>query len=148
VFDDLEWLRENEDLRRLLNHYAESGAADRDAWQDRLMALEGVEARDLVRLHGLLIGFGWLEQNTGSTAVIRPGAVRGCYRITAAGLCAGKAASGEAAQVEADAAATEEAAVPRRREGRKARPARARKAEASGPATPVLVEGEVVASMA
>jgi hypothetical protein len=147
VIDELELLRENENLRRLLNYYAASGAADRDAWQDRLMALEDVEARDLARLHGLLIGFAWVEQNTGNTAVIRPGAVPCCYRVTAAGLRAVKAASGEV-QVESDVAATEEAAVPRHREGRKAKTARSKKAEANHAETPVPAGSETVASLA
>jgi hypothetical protein len=79
-------LRQSEALARLLTHYADLGAADREAWQDRRMGLEGVEPRDLVRLHGALIACGWVEQNTGATAVLRPGAVAACYRVTAAGL--------------------------------------------------------------
>jgi hypothetical protein len=79
-------LREGEALARLLTHHAELGAADREAWQDRRMGLEGVEPRDLVRLHGHLLARGWLEQNTGATRVLRPGAVAACYRVTAAGL--------------------------------------------------------------
>ena len=47
-------LREGEALARLLTHYADLGAADREAWQDRRMDLEGVEPRELVRLHGQL----------------------------------------------------------------------------------------------
>jgi hypothetical protein len=79
-------LRQSEALGRLLTHYADLGAADREAWQDRRMALEGVESRELVRLHGQLIGCGWLEQNTGATPVSMPGVVAACYRVTAAGL--------------------------------------------------------------
>ena len=79
-------LRESEALGRLLTHYADLGAADREARQDRRMALEGVESRELVRLHGQLIACGWLEQNTGATPVLRPGIVAACYRVTAAGL--------------------------------------------------------------
>jgi hypothetical protein len=85
MYDELDWLRENSDLRRLLAYYADPGAADREAWQDRLMDLQGVEARERVRLHGLLIAFGWAEQNTGHTPACRPGAVPACYRATAAG---------------------------------------------------------------
>jgi hypothetical protein len=79
-------LRQSEALTRLLTHYAELGVADREAWQDRRMDLEGVEPRELVRLHGQLIACGWVEQNTGATPVLRPGAVAACYRVTAAGL--------------------------------------------------------------
>jgi hypothetical protein len=79
-------LRESEALARLLSHSADLGAADREAWQDRRMDLEGVEPRELVRLHGQLIGCGWLEQNTGATPVLKAGVVAACYRVTAAGL--------------------------------------------------------------
>jgi hypothetical protein len=79
-------LREGEALAHLLAHYAELGAAEREAWQDRRMDLEGAEPRDLVRLHGQLLARGWLEQNTGATSVLKPGAVTACYRVTAAGL--------------------------------------------------------------
>ena len=79
-------LRQSEALGRLLTHYADLGAADREAWQDRRMALEGVGPRDLVRLHGQLIACGWLEQNTGATPVSMPGVGAACYRVTAAGL--------------------------------------------------------------
>ena len=79
-------LRQSEALARLLSHYADLGAADREAWQDRRMGLEGVEPRDLVRLHGQLLARGWLEQNTWVAPVLRPGAVAACYRVTAAGL--------------------------------------------------------------
>ena len=79
-------LRQSEALGRLLTHYADLGAADREAWQDRRMDLEGAEPRELVRLHGQLIACGWVEQNTGATAVLKPGVVAACYRVTAAGL--------------------------------------------------------------
>jgi hypothetical protein len=103
MFDELVWLRENPDLRRLLAHYAEAGAADREAWRGRLMALEGVEARELVRLHGLLIVFGWAEQNTGHTPACRPGSVPACYRATAAGTRALKLALCGPAGLDVDA---------------------------------------------
>lgn len=86
MFDELDRLREHEHLYRLLDHYAQHGQADREAWQDRVMELEGVEPRDLVRLHGELLACGWVEQNTGHTPGSQPGAVAGCYRATAAGL--------------------------------------------------------------
>src|SRR5437588_10613419 len=86
LLDDLQRLRETEALARLLAHYAVLGASDREAWQDRAMQLDGVEPRQLVLLHGDLIAYGWVEQNTGSTAVLKAGAVAACYRVTAAGL--------------------------------------------------------------
>ena len=84
--DELDLLAEARDLLRLLAHYAQYGEADREAWQDRLMELEGLSAKDLTRLHGELMAQGWIEQNTGVTPFVRPGVVAGCYRITAAGL--------------------------------------------------------------
>ena len=92
MFDELQLLQGNEDLSRLLAHYADAGAADREAWQDRVMELEGVERQGLVKLHGRLIAFGWLEQNTGAVAVSQQGVVRQCYRITLGGLRALKKA--------------------------------------------------------
>lgn len=79
-------LRENAQLLALLSHYAQLGSVDRTIWQDRLMQMEGVEAKELTVLHGELIAFDWVEQNTGH-AVGRPdGTLSGCYRITQNGL--------------------------------------------------------------
>jgi hypothetical protein len=86
MVDELQVLQGNDDLSRLLAHYAVVGAVEREAWQDRVMELEGVDRQGLAKLHGMLIAFGWLEQNTGVVPVPQPGAVRQCYRITAAGL--------------------------------------------------------------
>jgi hypothetical protein len=129
LLDDLWRLRETEALARLLAHYADLGAADREAWQDRLMHLDGVEPRELVLLHGELIAYGWVEQNTGSTAVLRAGAVAACYRATAAGLRALRQAhDGEPDEDgRTGEAAEEEAARPKAR--------RARRKEKAGQAT-------------
>ena len=86
MIDEIERLSGNEALRRLLSHYAEAGSADREAWQDRLMELEGTGPKELVKLHGELIAFGWVDQNTGATPVVKPGVVSSCYRITPVGL--------------------------------------------------------------
>jgi hypothetical protein len=86
MIDELDRLRTNVHLHQLLQHYAQLGAADRTIWQDRVMHMEGVGPRDLGRLHGELIAFGWIEQNTGVTSVLQPGVVAGCYRITSQGL--------------------------------------------------------------
>jgi hypothetical protein len=118
--DEMQRLRESEALAWLLAHYADLGAADREAWQDRLMHLEGVEPRQLVLLHGELIAYGWLEQNTGSTAVLKAGAVPACYRITAVGVRALRQAR-DGRPDEDDRlgeAADEEAARPKARRGR------------------------------
>ncbi len=95
MFDERQLLRESEALSRLLGHYAQLGANDREAWQDRLMHLEGVDAKELTRLHGELLAFAWIEQNTGATPKAAPGVVAGCYRTTAAGQRALKRAQTE-----------------------------------------------------
>jgi hypothetical protein len=84
MFDECERLRENKELFRLLAHYAQGGTADRTAWQDRLIDLNGVAPKQLVTLHGELLAFEWVEQNTGATAA--------GYRVTTAGLRALKRA--------------------------------------------------------
>ncbi len=79
-------LKENPQLLALLSHYAQLGSEDRTLWQDRLMHLEGVDPKQLTVLHGELIAFDWIEQNTGH-AVGRPdGTLSGCYRSTKDGL--------------------------------------------------------------
>jgi hypothetical protein len=86
VNDELDRLRTKPDLLQLLTHYADLGAPNRETWQDRLMAMEGVESPELSKLHGDLIAFNWIEQNTGNFSVIRAGEVPACYRVTLAGL--------------------------------------------------------------
>jgi hypothetical protein len=85
MFDEVQALRSNGPLHDLLEHYGRLAATDREAWQDRVMEMEGVEARELVKLHGELIAFSWIEQNTGVTPPGKPGVVAGCYRITSLG---------------------------------------------------------------
>lgn len=85
MFDELDRLRNNPRLVELLAHYACLGEADREVWQDRLMQLEGVESRELAKLHGELIAHRWVEQNTGVVPVVKAGEVLGCYRVTAQG---------------------------------------------------------------
>lgn len=86
MFDELQRLRDSETLVHLLSHYARLAEPNRDNWQDRVGYLEGVEPKELTRLHGELIAFQWLEQNTGITPLLQPGVVARCYRITPAGL--------------------------------------------------------------
>jgi hypothetical protein len=86
MFDELERLCGSEGLRALLGHYAERGRADRQAWQDRVLEADGLGPRELTRLHGELLAFGWVEQNTGSAPGARPGEAPACYRVTPAGL--------------------------------------------------------------
>ena len=93
MFDEMERLREVKELAALLAHYAERAALDRLVWQDRVQEMDGVAARDLVKLHGELIAYGWLEQNTGATPAgarsgdrAPAGVAPACYRSTPAGL--------------------------------------------------------------
>lgn len=86
MFDEMERLRDVKELAALLRHYQQVGEADREVWQDRLDELVGVEARQLVKLHGELLAYGWLEQNTGLTPVLRLGTAASCYRITSSGI--------------------------------------------------------------
>jgi hypothetical protein len=78
MFDDLECLRDNPQLLELFSHYANLGEASPETWQGRLMKMAGVDASGLSMLHGELLAFDWIEQNTGQTPC--------CYRITQAGL--------------------------------------------------------------
>jgi hypothetical protein len=104
--DELQLLKDNKNLSRLLSHYASAGAADRETWQDRVMEMEGADRQALVKLHGILLAYSWIEQNTGSVSLLQPGVVRQCYRISAAGLKALKTAA-----VKNDAEAEVEAAA-------------------------------------
>ena len=85
MFDDLDRLRGNSKLLRLLEHYARPALVDREAWQDRLMSLDDADAGPMVKWHGELLAFGWIEQNSGYAAN-QPGEVAACYRVTNAGL--------------------------------------------------------------
>lgn len=85
MFDELDRLAEDGNLFALLAHYARAGAADPEAWQDRLMAMPGVPPEDLVKLHGELLAYEWMEPNPAGVPAPRPGAVPQCYRATAAG---------------------------------------------------------------
>ena len=50
------------------------------------MQMEGVEAKQLSALHGELIAFDWIEQNTGQASPLTDGILANCYRITLHGL--------------------------------------------------------------
>jgi hypothetical protein len=92
MLDDLDRLRTNPHLLELLSHYGNLGQTNRETWQPRLMATEGVEPPELVKLHGELIAFSWVEQNTGQVPI--------CYRITLAGLRAIRQVHGQEEQPE------------------------------------------------
>jgi hypothetical protein len=86
MFDESQRLRENLQLLFLLSHYVQMGTEDRVTWRDRLMQMEGVEAKELSALHGELIAFDWIEQNTGQAGMLADGTLSACYRITLNGL--------------------------------------------------------------
>jgi hypothetical protein len=86
MFDEMERLRTAKELHDLLEYYQPRAGGDRHAWQDRLQEMAGVTARELARLHGELIAYGWLEQNTGVIPLPKVGAAPGSYRITTAGI--------------------------------------------------------------
>ena len=83
--DEMQHLRDNHSLRQLLTCYTAPEAADTEGWHDRVMALEGVKPPELTTLHGELLAFGWIEQNTGARVAVRAGTVPRCYRSTPAG---------------------------------------------------------------
>lgn len=95
LFDEMDRLAECRPLFDLLVHYAGCGSDDRDTWQDRLPALAGSDTRQLIKLHGELLAYGWIEQNTGLTPVLKHGLAPLCYRVTPAGLKAWKQARSE-----------------------------------------------------
>ena len=78
MLDSMERLRNNPELLELFNHYANLGETNPEAWQLRLMQIENDGRADLVKLHGQLIAFDWIEQNTGQMPC--------SYRLTRAGL--------------------------------------------------------------
>jgi hypothetical protein len=97
MFDEMERLRDSAELFGLLEHYAELAGPDRQAWHDRRMQLDNCEAKQLTRLHGELMAYGWLEQNTGVVPAARKDEAPGCYRVTRAGIKAlAQVRSGEA----------------------------------------------------
>ncbi|HMF11283.1 MAG TPA: hypothetical protein VKE94_03230, partial [Gemmataceae bacterium] len=86
MLDELDRLRSDKDLHRLLAHYAALGESDHEAWQDRVMEMDGVPSGTLTRLHGELLAHFWIEQNVGVLLVVRAGALPQSYRVTTAGL--------------------------------------------------------------
>jgi hypothetical protein len=106
MFDDSVRLRENPHLLALLSHYAELGSEDRATWRDRLMEMEGVAPKQLSALHGELIAFSWIEQNTGLATPGKDGINSSCYRVTPHGLRTYRGVHGAETEVE-DAEAPE-----------------------------------------
>ena len=77
MLDDLERMRSRPPLLELFCHYAKLGEPNREAWQPRRMEMEQVSASELSKLHGELIAFDMIEQNTFQVPC--------CYRVTPAG---------------------------------------------------------------
>jgi hypothetical protein len=100
MFDDSLRLQENPVLLALLLHYAQLGSEDRATWRDRLMQIDGVEPKQLSALHGELIAFGWIEQNTGQAILRQDGTLSACYWITLHGLRDYRQFQGVEAEVE------------------------------------------------
>jgi hypothetical protein len=78
MLDNLERLRNDPQLMQLFSHYAKLGAANPEAWHARLAQLNCDGRVDLVKLHGELIAFDFVEPNPGQTPCK--------YRLTRAGL--------------------------------------------------------------
>jgi hypothetical protein len=111
MLDDSQRLRENHQLLALLSHYAQVGTEDRETWRDRLMQMEGVAPKELSALHGDLIAFDWIEQNTGQALLLKDGTISACYRITLLGLRACRRLQGTESEI--GAPDTPEKALPR-----------------------------------
>jgi hypothetical protein len=95
MINELHRLMQSESLLALLRHYVSLTTPDRQAWHDRCMELPGCEPRDLTALHGELLAYGWIDQNTAVVERPRPGQVPACYRASLAGLRAYKQALAE-----------------------------------------------------
>jgi len=122
MFDeDFLHLQDNPQLQQLLSHYAEQGKQDRKIWQDRLMTMDGVAPAQITKLHGELLAFEWIEQNTG--------AARASYRITPSGIRALKRAIQGADDDEETDLSAEEAAPKTTRKKRASRSAESVPAE-------------------
>jgi hypothetical protein len=50
------------------------------------MKMEGIDSSQLTTLHGELIAFDCVEQNTGHAKLSQDGTITACYRITQHGL--------------------------------------------------------------
>lgn len=108
MLDEIAHLRTNPSLLQLLRHYARPAESNRDAWQDRVMAMDSLEPREITELHGELLAFGWIELNGGQSDHFSPGVVPACYRMTVDGLRAYRMVTDTEAGVQEMPAAAEE----------------------------------------
>lgn len=83
----IDTLRDNEPLLALLTAYAELKARqpDRD-WHDRQGQFRDLPARELSRLHGMLLANGWIESRVHADAFHPAGRVADVYRVTHDGI--------------------------------------------------------------
>ena len=78
MLDGPERLRSSPQLLQLFTHYARLCEENPEAWQVRLTQMEGDGRVDLVKLHGELIAFDFVELDSGQMPCR--------YRLTRAGL--------------------------------------------------------------
>lgn len=121
--EDVQHLRDNPFLQQLLTHYAELGKQDRKIWQNRLMTMDGLQPAQITKLHGELLAFEWIEQDTG--------AIRASYRITPAGVRFLKQAVNGVEEDEPEAVIEEPKASPRKRSRKAANDTPAQEAPAA-----------------
>lgn len=121
MFEELDRLRGDDRLAQLLAHYAEAGKVDRHTWRDRVMEMPGVEPREVSGLHGVLIAFDWIEQNTGHGSNAGEPIGARCYRVTLHGLRTIARLTGSE-YVEAPQTAKEDTVAPRRKKRNAATP--------------------------
>jgi hypothetical protein len=86
MLDEIAHLRTSPLLLQLLTHYVNLAEPNRDAWQNRLMAMDGVEPSGITQFHGELLAFDWIELNGGQSDHLSPHALQTLYRVTAEGL--------------------------------------------------------------
>jgi hypothetical protein len=96
MLDNLDRLRNSPQLLQLFTHYAELGEVNPEALHPRLTQLNCDGRVDLVKLHGELIAFNWIEPNTGQTPCN--------YRLTRAGRNAMQEIDSDTSEVENQAA--------------------------------------------
>ncbi len=96
MLDNQERLRNDPQLMQLFSHYAKLGETNPEAWHTRLTQLDCDGRVDLVKLHGELIAFNWIEPNTGQTPCN--------YRLTRAGRKTMQEIDSDTSEVENQAA--------------------------------------------
>src|SRR5262249_38905986 len=115
---DIERLRTNPSLLQLLSHYVRLAQPDREAWQDRLAAMDGGEPAETTKLHGELLAFGWIEWTSCQSG--RKSSA--CYRVTSDGLRAIRIAADQNSSDQALPAAIDDSAFAAFRQKRKKKP--------------------------